>query len=92
MLNAADTRCDALIVLAAVDHVIHVPLPNFTFNRSINLQNRLKNLVRHSREGRRIALEDFSWESLLSPLWECVVKPVLNALALSACRVTPLGL
>lgn len=32
ILNAAETRCDALVVLADVDQVIHIPLPNFTFN------------------------------------------------------------
>ncbi|KAG6370011.1 hypothetical protein JVT61DRAFT_9869 [Boletus reticuloceps] len=29
ILNAAERRCDALIVLADVDHVIHVPLSGF---------------------------------------------------------------
>ena len=28
--NAAETHSDALIILAGVDHVIHVPLPNFS--------------------------------------------------------------
>ncbi|KAI9573138.1 CHAT domain-containing protein [Boletus coccyginus] len=50
ILNAAETRCDALIVLADVDHVVHVPLPNFTFERSTFLQNMLEKLLGHSRD------------------------------------------
>ena len=33
ILNAATNQCDTLIVQAEVDHVIHVPLPSFTFQR-----------------------------------------------------------
>ena len=82
ILNAAESHCDALILLADVDHAIHVPLPNFTLKRSIDLQNTL-NFLRDAREGRREPLGGISWESILSPLWKCVVKPVLNAIALS---------
>ncbi|KAG6371212.1 hypothetical protein JVT61DRAFT_9836 [Boletus reticuloceps] len=67
MLNAAETRCDALILLADVDHVIHVPLPNF------NLQ----------RVGRAATRGAGSWETLLSTLFNEVIKPVLDALAFS---------
>ncbi|KAI9574317.1 CHAT domain-containing protein [Boletus coccyginus] len=50
ILNAAKSRCDALIVLADVDHAIHVPLPNFTFERSTFLENMLQKLLGHSRD------------------------------------------
>ena len=90
ILNAAESRCDALIVLADVDHVIHVPLPNFTFQRSAGLQNMLERLLGHARaipldnrEGISATLHAVSWESLLSILWKGVVKPVLDALAFS---------
>ena len=49
ILNAAESRCDALIVLADVDHVIHVPLPTFTFQRSAGLQKMLEKLLGHAR-------------------------------------------
>ncbi|KAF8552793.1 hypothetical protein OG21DRAFT_1415459, partial [Imleria badia] len=94
-LNAAEARCDALIVIAEVDHVIQVPLPNFTFERSAGLQNMLEELLGHARaipcddrEGGRATLRGVSWESLLSTLWNGVVKPVLDALAFSV-RDTP---
>ena len=92
ILNAADSRCDALIILAEVDHVIHVPLPQFPFKRSAGLQTMLEKLLGHARvlrsddrEGSSATRGSISWESLLSILWSCVVKPVLNALAFSVC-------
>ena len=96
-LNAADSRCDALIVLAEVDHVIHVPLPNFAFQRSAGLQKMLERLLGHARvircdnrEGKSATWGGISWESLLSTLWNDVISPVLNALAFSVRHVIPL--
>ncbi|KAI9451099.1 CHAT domain-containing protein [Boletus coccyginus] len=50
ILNAAETRCDALVVLANVDCVVHVTLPNFTLQDSTVLQNMLRTLLGHSRD------------------------------------------
>ncbi|KAF8436624.1 CHAT domain-containing protein [Boletus edulis BED1] len=90
MLNAADTRCDALILLADVDHVIHVPLPNFNLRRSVGLQNMLGRLLGDARatpfddrQGRAATRGAGSWETLLSTLFNGVIKPVLDALAFS---------
>ena len=90
ILNAAESRCDALIVLSDMDHVIHVALPTFNFQRSEVLQSVLEKLLGHARvircddrEG-RIATRGFvTWESLLSTMWNGVVKPVLDGLAFS---------
>ncbi|KAG6372525.1 hypothetical protein JVT61DRAFT_7633 [Boletus reticuloceps] len=86
--NAAESRCDALVVLADVDHVIHVPLPKFNLRRSAGLQNMLGKLLGHARDtvladrkGGQATRRGFSWESLLSTLWNGVIKPVLDALA-----------
>ena len=88
ILNAAESHCDALIIRADVDHVIHVPLPNFTFKGAAGLQNALGKLLGHAHVMRFDAKEeglairgDSSWEYLLSTLWTDVVKPVLDALA-----------
>jgi tetratricopeptide (TPR) repeat protein len=88
LLNAAESRCDALIVLADVDHVMHVPLPTFTFQRSAGLQKLVEKLLRDARimqcddrEGKIATRSGVSWEPLLSTLWNGVVKPVLDALA-----------
>ncbi|KAF8436583.1 CHAT domain-containing protein [Boletus edulis BED1] len=90
MLNAAETRCDALILLADVDHVIHVPLPGFDFQWAARLQNTLRALLGNARitrfddrKGKLATAGGGSWESLLSTLWNGVVKPVLDALAFS---------
>ena len=97
ILNAAETRCDALIVLADVDHVIHAPLPTFTFRRSAGLKKTLEKLLGHARgiccddrEGGPVTRGCVSWEPLLSNLWNGVVKPVLDALAFSVRDVVSL--
>ncbi|KAG6371200.1 hypothetical protein JVT61DRAFT_9824 [Boletus reticuloceps] len=94
ILNTAENRCDALIVLAGVDHIIHVPLPHFTFKRSADLQMILKNFLRHAhiirsddREGQRTTLDGVSWQTFLATLWRCIVKPILDALAFSVRHV-----
>ncbi|KAF8452266.1 CHAT domain-containing protein [Boletus edulis BED1] len=90
ILNAAETRCDALILLADVDHVIHVPLPNFNFQQSVGLQNMLETLLGHARatpfddrKGRQPTRGSGNWETLLSDLFNGVIKLVLDALAFS---------
>ncbi|KAF8125433.1 TPR-like protein [Boletus edulis] len=90
IINAAETRCDALILLADVDHVIHVPLPGFDFQWAARLQNTLRALLGHARitrfddrKGKLATGGGGSWESLLSTLWNGIVKPVLDALAFS---------
>ena len=37
ILNAAESRCDALIVLADVEGVVHIPLPNYGLKQSRGL-------------------------------------------------------
>ena len=103
VLNATESRCDALIVLADVDHAIHVPLPNFTLKQSTVLQNMLEKLLDPSRgihpDGRKAKLitqnherpDGDSWEFLLSGLWKGVVRPVLDALAFTVCDGMSLG-
>ncbi|KAF8552255.1 hypothetical protein OG21DRAFT_1416447 [Imleria badia] len=90
ILNAAESRCDALIVLADVDHVIHVPLPKFPFKRCAGFQKMLEKLLGHhravlcdDRKGDPATWGCVSWESFLSVLWNDVIRPVLNALAFS---------
>ena len=74
ILNAAESRCDALVVLSNVDHVIQVPLPNLTFQQSIGLQKNLQHILDGAHA---------NWERFLSSLWRCVVKPVLDVLGFS---------
>ncbi|KAF8138812.1 TPR-like protein [Boletus edulis] len=72
ILNAAESRCDALIVLADVDHVIH------------SLLGHAREVIPcDDRKGSPTTRRGVSWESLLSNLWNGVVKLVLDALAFS---------
>ncbi|KAG6371091.1 hypothetical protein JVT61DRAFT_10631 [Boletus reticuloceps] len=95
ILNAAKHRCDALIVLADVDHVIHVSLPHFTLKRAADHQILLKTFLRQAhairsdeRDGKTVTWDRGSWESFLAPLWNGIVKPVLDALAFSVRDLT----
>ncbi|KAF8436546.1 CHAT domain-containing protein [Boletus edulis BED1] len=91
ILNAAERRCDALIALANVDHVIHVPLPHFTLKQAVDHQILLKTVLRQAhairtdeRYGQTVTFDRGSWESFLAPLWNGIVKPVLDVLAFSS--------
>ena len=90
ILNAAETRCDALIVLSNVDHVIQVPLPNFTFQQSIDLQNNLQHILHRARKAKITLSHGVTWEPFLSSLWKSVVKPIMDALGFSVRDVMPL--
>ena len=94
ILNAAERRCDALIVLTIKQNAVHVPLPSLTFKLSGGLQNILDGLLGPARvvpcddrAGQRASRHHSSWESILSTLWRGVVKPVLDVLSFSVCRV-----
>ena len=90
ILNAAKSRCDALIILTEKENVVHVPLPTFAIKRFERLQSALDGLLGSARvlscgdrAGKPASRQDFSWESILSSLWNGVVKPVLDVLGLS---------
>jgi hypothetical protein len=93
ILNAAKSRFDALIVLADMDRVVHVPLPKFTpVWQSDAFQTSLKSSIRDprcilsddNRHGGPVELKGPGrWSLILAPLWKCVVQPVLDALAFS---------
>jgi hypothetical protein len=92
VINVHKSRCDALIVVADLDEVIHVPLDSFSYDRAQALQHSLyKSLsvagvrMRDGRGGRMVSTKpsDCGFEGILSNLWTFVVKPVLDALAFS---------
>ncbi|KAI9463452.1 TPR-like protein [Boletus coccyginus] len=85
ILNAAEIRCDALIVLPDIDHAIHVPLPNFTFERSTFLQNMVHKLRGHGcdihpdeRKGKLVAssheLHTWNFETQGGDSWEFLLS------------------
>ncbi|CCL99877.1 uncharacterized protein FIBRA_01902 [Fibroporia radiculosa] len=95
ILNASQYRCDALVLLAESDDVLHVPLPDITYEQVDNLQKSLNRLL--ASHGRVISpmdrairevvwrdrTPDESFKFILSELWKNVVRPMLDALAFS---------
>ena len=92
VLNVHERRCDALVLIPDLKDVVHIPLDSFSFEQALELQQFL-NRVASNQEittrgiSRRRKLETFDIESghkrILSDLWVCVVKPVLEGLAFS---------
>ncbi|KAJ7770283.1 CHAT domain-containing protein [Mycena maculata] len=94
VLNVSGFHCDALILLPGLaNEVIHVPLTGFTPEHVKNLSQSFERLVPSSgrsdrmyghREGRLVPEEEFAY--ILSELWVWLVKPVLDALAITTPR------
>ena len=96
VLNAHEDGCDALVLMADAGEVIHIPL-SFTSKRALQLVDSLANarygrsLARHPLSNdRHLQINRKVKESpdqrirgLLAELWNSLVKPVLEALALS---------
>jgi tetratricopeptide (TPR) repeat protein len=92
VINIYKSRCDALIVMAELDEVIHVPLDGFSYDKAQDLQRSLNKLIsaagvrmRDIRGPRMVSTKpgDCGFDEILSALWTHVAKPVLDALAFS---------
>ncbi|TFK44021.1 CHAT domain-containing protein, partial [Crucibulum laeve] len=87
--------CDALIVMRNIDEVIYIKLDNFSYNKAENLRKRLSRCLssyrlrtREARSGRPDfkALGSNDIYYILSELWTCIVKPLLDGLGYSPCK------
>ncbi|KAJ7127988.1 CHAT domain-containing protein [Mycena epipterygia] len=91
ILNISEYGCDALVLMPGLgDEVIHVPLSDFTIHQAQALAKLLASIVgtpgrsdrlAGSREGDMTPDDIFS--HILSELWFKIVRPVLNALAIT---------
>jgi hypothetical protein len=91
VVNVHKDCCDALILMAGLDEVIHVQLDQFSYKKAEELHQSLNQLLlaadlrkrdtRHMRH--RTANPDVGFSTILSNLWLYVVKPVLDSLALT---------
>lgn len=94
VVNVHERRCDALVVMAGFEGVFHIPLEYFSYEKARRLHQSLKKLL--STAGVRVheleyedtrasklatITEDGSFQFILSSLWSCVVKPILDDLA-----------
>jgi hypothetical protein len=92
VINVYKSRCDALIVMAELYEVIHVPLDGFSYDQAQDLQRSLNKLIsaagvrmRDIRGPRMVSTKpgDHGFDEILAALWTHVAKPVLDALAFS---------
>jgi hypothetical protein len=95
VLNVAEERCDALVLIAGIEEVIHIPLPNITLKRILELKKKTeKSLTSTGIRLRRLRIvedEDdrCDYKNILSELWDGLVKPVLDSLAFSVRIISP---
>ncbi|KAJ7084084.1 CHAT domain-containing protein [Mycena epipterygia] len=91
ILNTSAYRCDALILVPGLaDEVIHVPLSDFSIQEAQALAESLASIVGTTGCSDRLygahegdmAPEDI-FPHILSELWVKIVRPVLNALAIT---------
>jgi tetratricopeptide (TPR) repeat protein len=92
VLNIATERCDALAILPGLDDIIHIPLPNITPKRVVELRDELKDFLYSNgirSRGHRAAIkvaeeaDEQACERVLAELWNSLVHPVLSSLAFS---------
>jgi tetratricopeptide (TPR) repeat protein len=96
VINIHEVRCDALVIMADLDEVVHIPLHSFSHRRAENLQRSLAAIL--SVPGLRARYLDRYMTSvhlggdrnpndtlrgILSQLWVHIVKPVLDGLVFS---------
>ncbi|KAF8903455.1 CHAT domain-containing protein [Gymnopilus junonius] len=94
-VNAHTDRCDALILISRDKTHLHIPLPDFSYQKAGNLRNALathlhQNGLRMRGSEVDIANRGMRYErtlksssvikELLRQLWECVAKPILDGL------------
>jgi tetratricopeptide (TPR) repeat protein len=99
VFNISEKRCDALALVAGIEEVIHIPLPNITSKRITELRDELKNLLYSSGIRLRGVRAAHQWteesdsddcKSILAEIWTGLAKPVLDSLAFSVRITSPL--
>ncbi|KAF7345663.1 hypothetical protein MVEN_01585900 [Mycena venus] len=91
LLNTSEFRCDALVLTPGLaEEVLHIPLPNFTFEHGQNLAKSMTALVHTGQRGERLGMQreghvprEVQLATILSDLWSQVVKPVLDGLSIT---------
>jgi tetratricopeptide (TPR) repeat protein len=92
IINIAKERCDALALVPGMEEVIHIPLPNITYNKATELRDELKDHLYSSGVRTRGERAAQKWieegdtndcRGILAELWNGLVKPVLDSLAFS---------
>ncbi|PPQ97852.1 hypothetical protein CVT26_013021 [Gymnopilus dilepis] len=95
-VNVQEDRCDALALNSGDDTPLHIPLPEFSYNKAHYLRqvlaahlrdnglrergSELNNVERGMRPERKVARSSSVMKEVLRQLWDFVVRPVLNGL------------
>jgi tetratricopeptide (TPR) repeat protein len=96
LINIHKDRCDALALVPGTNRPIHIPLPEFTYEKSVALRDHLQaNLLASgirmreaeplTRGVRPFSKGSMGLRGILRQLWVWVVKPILDALGYSVC-------
>jgi hypothetical protein len=96
MVNISMARCDALILLPDLNDILHIPLPNFTYLDAEDLKKSLYNMLKQrgvlresDRHGKKadvnLANQEMEFANILSQLWNKVVRPILDGMAIMVC-------
>ncbi|CAE7116333.1 unnamed protein product [Rhizoctonia solani] len=86
VINCNKDRCDALLVLPGVNTISHVALPNFTEEKArlarseVEKSLRCKGIRERGFKVRSNPDEKDNFASVLSVLWNDIVKPILDVL------------
>jgi len=91
VLNVHEHHCDALVLMAGLDEVLHIPLEHLSYKKAWALHQSLNEVLSvahvHARDTRAVrhvtTTTGLDFASILSYLWSCVVKPVMDGLALT---------
>ncbi|KAG8817354.1 hypothetical protein FRC19_011401, partial [Serendipita sp. 401] len=88
VINVSKIRCDALALVYGAEEVIHIPLPDLTSEKIIQLQAEFNSILKSSGVRMRAVRDeevevggDEGCKRMLAELWDCLVKPVLDSLA-----------
>jgi hypothetical protein len=95
-VNVSTARCDALILLPDCNGVLHIPLKQFTYENAEQLKQALYSTLRSrsvlrdskiDRAGKLAPIHNVDPETefrtILSQLWESVVRPILNGMTIT---------
>lgn len=94
ILNIEKIRCDALALVSGADEPLHIPLETFSHQKAVELQTSLRKCLKEhglrtrdiDRAGRLYqapGIQEGMIYRVLRELWVHLVKPVLDALAMS---------
>ncbi|KAJ3543667.1 hypothetical protein NMY22_g3058 [Coprinellus aureogranulatus] len=74
VINVDKKRCDAIALMAGLDEPLHIPLPNFSWERRLSIARTCNTASKWMASVPRL-------RDVLRGLWVDVVKPILGAMA-----------